>query len=49
LYTPANTPQFSPIENMFGLTKKKLQDIEFKEVNRVAKMVSKVMFGFKKP
>ena len=24
LYTPSNTPQFSPIENMFGLTKKKM-------------------------
>lgn len=24
LFTPANTPQFSPIENMFGLVKKKL-------------------------
>ncbi len=29
LLTPSNTPEFSPIENMFGLVKKRLKDIEF--------------------
>ena len=47
LFTPSNTPQFSPIENMFGLTKKKLQDCEFKNKEQVAETVSKIMFGFK--
>lgn len=27
---PSNTPQFSPIENMFGLTKKTMMDYEIK-------------------
>ena len=30
IFTPSNTPEFSPIENMFGYVKKKLQDMEFK-------------------
>ena len=46
LYTPANTPEFSPIENMFGLTKKKMEDCEFKNKEQVAETVSKIMFGF---
>jgi len=26
LYTPSNTPEFSPIENMFGMAKVRLKD-----------------------
>ena len=48
LFTPSNTPEFSPVENMFGLVKKKLQDYEFKKVEKVAEAVSKMMFGLKK-
>ena len=29
LLTPANTPEFSPIENLFGFVKRKLADFEF--------------------
>lgn len=29
LLTPSNTPEFSPIENMFGYVKRKLMDMEF--------------------
>lgn len=48
LFTPSNTPEFSPVENMFGLVKKKLQDYEFTKVEKVAEAVSKMMFGLKK-
>lgn len=48
LFTPSNTPEFSPVENMFGLVKKKLQDFEFTKVEKVAEAVSKMMFGLKK-
>lgn len=30
LFTPSNSPIFSPIENLFGYVKKKLVDLEFK-------------------
>lgn len=30
LLTPSNTPEFSPVENLFGYAKKKLKDMEFK-------------------
>ena len=30
LLTPSNTPEFSPVENLFGFLKNKLQDFEFK-------------------
>ena len=33
---PSNTPQFSPIENMFGLTKKKMMDLEIKGKKELA-------------
>lgn len=41
LLTPSNTPEFSPIENMFGYIKKKLQDLEFFNKEHVAKVISK--------
>ena len=30
LLTPSNTPEFSPVENLFGLAKKRLLDMDFK-------------------
>ena len=36
LLTPSNTPEFSPIENMFGYVKRKLQDMEFNNEVQVA-------------
>ena len=29
LLTPSNTPEFSPIENLFGYVKKKLIDLNY--------------------
>ena len=29
LFTPSNTPEFSPVENLFGFVKQKLSDFEF--------------------
>lgn len=48
LYTPASTPQFSPIENMFGFTKKILRDYIFRDKKATAKKISEVMFAFSK-
>ena len=31
LLTPANTPEFSPIENLFGHVKRTLADFEFEK------------------
>ena len=31
LLTPANTPEFSPIENLFGHVKRTLSDFEFEK------------------
>ena len=36
LLPPSNTPEFSPIENMFGYVKRKLQDMEFNNEVQVA-------------
>ena len=46
LLVPSNSPQFSPIENMFGRTKAKLRDREFKGKIELACIVSEVMFSF---
>ena len=32
LLTPSNTPEFSPIENLFGYAKDKLKDVDI--INR---------------
>ena len=40
LLTPSNTPEFSPIENMFGYVKRKLQDLEFKSKEQAAKLIA---------
>ncbi len=53
LLTPANTPEFSPVENLFGFVKRKLCDFEFtgergnKKHPRLTFEVMKVMFGIK--
>ena len=43
--TPSGTPEFSPIENMFGKVKQKLRCMKFKTKEQVAEEVSKTMFG----
>ena len=55
LLTPANTPEFSPIENLFGHVKRKLSDFEFErgtkgkeKPKKLALEVMKVMFGVKR-
>ena len=44
LLTPANTPEFSPIENMFSFIKKKLRFFLYKDQQQVAMEVAKMMF-----
>ena len=55
LLTPSNTPEFSPIENLFGYVKRKLKDFEFErdikgqlKRQRLAFEVMKVMFEVKR-
>ena len=52
LLTPANSPEFSPIENLFGHVKRTLSDFEFEKgirgkhkPQRLTLEVMKVMFG----
>ena len=45
LLTPPNTPQFSPIENVFALVKKKLRLLEYEDQAQVAAEVARAMFG----
>lgn len=44
LLTPSNTPEFSPIENLFGYAKKKLWDMDFTSKEEVVKSVTDFMF-----
>ena len=48
LYTPAQTPQFSPIENMFGYTKTKLKEFMFNSKEELTIKVISLMFGYNK-
>ena len=55
LLTPSNTPEFSPIENLFGYVKRTLSDFEFERGKKgmvktriLAFEVMKVMFGVKR-
>ena len=55
LLTPSNTPEFSPIENLFGHVKRTLSDFEFERGKKgmvktriLAFEVMKVMFGVKR-
>ena len=55
LLTPSNTPEFSPIENLFGYVKRTLSDFEFEKGKKgmvktriLAFEVMKVMFGVKR-
>ena len=36
LFTPACSPQFSPIENLFGLTKQRMMDFEITTKEKLA-------------
>jgi hypothetical protein len=45
LLTPSNTPEFSPIENMFGMVKVKLKDYEFKKKEALTKEVMRTLFN----
>ena len=47
LYTPPGTPQFSPIENMFGALKRKMKDYNFYTKEQTAKKVATILFSFK--
>ena len=47
LYTPSNTPEFSPIENMFGMAKVRLKDQEFKTKEELTKAVIKTFYSLK--
>ena len=47
LLTPSNTPDFSPIENMFGITKKRMKDYEFKTKNELTKAVIDTFYNLK--
>ena len=46
--TPVHTPQFSPIENMFGRTKQLLKEYLFKTKEEAAMKISELMFGYDK-
>ena len=54
MLTPSNTPEFSPIENLFGYVKRKLSDFEFtgergkQKPPRLAFEVMRVMFGIER-
>ena len=45
LLLPSHTPEFSPIENMFGLIKKHMRDYEFKQKENAALKIMQEMFG----
>ena len=45
LYIPSTTPEFSPIENLFGKIKQKLRSMEFINKEQVASEVSSTMFS----
>ena len=48
LYTPSNTPQFSPIENLFGVLKKDLRDYIFQTKEDTVKRINSLVFGYDK-
>lgn len=45
LLLPSHTPEFSPIENMFGLVKKRMKDFEFKKKEQTALAIMNEMYG----
>ena len=47
LFTPSNSPELSPIENMFSQTKKIISKKYLVEKNEYAHEVTKILFGFK--
>ena len=48
LFTPALTPQFSPIENMFGKVKSTMKPFTFSKKEDCVQKICEVMFSFKK-
>ena len=44
LMTSSNTPEFNPIENLFGFVKRKLRDMVIKNDIHLANFVIKTMF-----
>lgn len=47
LFTPVHSPQFSPVENMFGRTKSMLKEHIFQTKEATASKVAETMFGFR--
>ena len=45
LYTPVYSPQFSPIEVMFGKVKKQLKDFIFRNKEETCLKIQELMFG----
>ena len=45
IFTPSNTPEFSPIENMFSYIKKKLRHVIYQKKEQVAMIVAEAMFS----
>ena len=48
LLTPANSPEFNPIENFFSIVKKKVKDMIIEDEEQVAFEVIKTMFQVSK-
>ena len=48
LLLPSNTPQFSPIENMFGYVKGAMKDYVFRRKEDTTLEIMRVMFGIDK-
>ena len=44
LMTPSNSPQFSPIENMFGYVKQRLRDEVYRSKEELTRKVVNTMF-----
>lgn len=45
LLTPSNSPQFSPVENLFGYIKRSLQDQSYKTKEELVCGVMNAMFS----
>jgi hypothetical protein len=44
--TPARTPQFSPIENLFSKVKRDLMDYFFENKEKTSQKISDLMFSY---
>jgi len=45
IFTPSNTPEFSPIENMFSHIKKKLRHFIYQHKEHVSMIVAEAIFS----